>query len=131
MNNKIIIKMPIPYKVWAFFINWPKEIGFSFDQLSMFQFRKNVEFDDMADGKTLEKWVKTHGNDRFYLESLYGAYESHCIHNTIKPISKEKFALGVNNCKKEELKPVIDLWNESLQYGAKKLPGKKKAKAKR
>ncbi len=132
MNNRIAIKMPVPCKVWAFYYNRSKEVGFAFDQQGMFQFRKNVGFDDKADGNTLKAWVKAHGDDRFYLESLYGAHQSYCIHNVIKSLDKDKFALSVHNCDKDSLKEVVALWNESLQYGAKQMPGaKKKAKAKR
>ena len=132
MNNRISIKMPIPCKVWAFYYNKNKEVGFAFDQQSMFNFRNNVGFADDADGDTLKAWVSVHGNDRFYLESLYGAHESYCIHNVIKPINKDKFTLAIHNSDKDLLKKVIEMWNESLKFGLTQMPGaKKKAKAKR
>jgi hypothetical protein len=80
-NGTIKIKLPYPIKLGFGFSRFVKrEIGFSFDQRSMFQLMQN----NNIDLPTHTKWLKKTPKNIIVAETLFAGAQSYCIERRIK-----------------------------------------------
>lgn len=126
MRNKIEIKLPCPKRVGFISLNKSKLVGFSFDNLSAFNFRENI---GVKDGKELKKWVEKVGNSVMFVEVCWGAIQSYSMHTlTGIDITKKEMVTAFSLLPKTELQKVIDAWHFSETYGYKEVPTTTKKK---
>lgn len=136
MINRITIELPLLEQVGvSFFKRKPRfetvhvKTGFSFDNLAMLKFN---EAHNIETPKQLDEWTKQHGQNVYLVEQLYYAHISYNMHNRInKDVPKAKFMIAIANIGDEKTKQLIECWKNSKEFGAKEVPGKKKAKGNR
>lgn len=122
MINRIVISLPYPTRV-GFFIK--KKVGFSFDNLSAFLMREEIECSTSAD---LQAWLKKNGENKLYLETLFAAAKAYKMHNVKRfNLDKKKFIQGLALLNEETSKKLVAAWTNSATYGGKDGLGKKKA----
>lgn len=78
----------------------------------------------------LNEWVKKHGNEKLFVETIWGAAMSFHTHNKgLKSfkLNKEKFMIGLQQIKSDQTDKILTAYNQSQTYGLKEIGGKKKA----
>ena len=127
-NGTIEIRLPYPVRLGfvSFFIK--RNIGFSFDQLSMFRLLQNNEIDL----PTHSDWLKKTPKSVIASEQIFAAAESYCISRRKKNnFTKEGLAKALNEAGEKVTKRIIDCYMQSEQLGQRKMPGRGKKKASR
>jgi len=125
MINQVKIKMPYPIRVGFFSINRKIKLWLSFDNLSLFLFQQEEKINNSAE---MKEWQEKHGKFDLFVYATYYAAKSYAMHNRQKfEISFKKFAHGLAQLDEKDLQVITDCWQKSQNYGATKMPGKKKA----
>jgi hypothetical protein len=126
MKDELITYLPYPYRFLWFTINWKKKIGFTFTNLSVFNFRENNNINNSDDYK---KWIKDNGESRYMLEMIYAAAQAYCMDNRLKQkFTKSKLAAAFALADAEIQKSIVSGWSKSHTFGL--VEGKKKPIAK-
>ena len=118
------IKLNIPFLFSFAGLIWFKnrQAGFSFCNRTTLILAENI-------GKSIDeipKWVDEN-RALYYGEMLYAAHLAYCQENYIKPTwTRKKLIEGYMKLPEEEQKKIVKAWNDSVNIGAKPLPGKKK-----
>ena len=120
------IKIQVPFLFSFAGLTWFKfrQAGFSFTNKATLILAENI-------GKKIDevpKWVDEN-RTLYFSEMLYAAYLAYCQENYTKPVfSKEKLIQGYLRLDESEQKRIVGAWNESVTFGAKPYPGKKKVR---
>lgn len=89
------------------------------------------EANKIKDPDQLKEWNKGRSNYDILLHASYYAAQSYCMKNRLKfDLDFKKYTLGLAQVDNEEMKKLIETWNNSKSYGSTTLPGKKKQVAK-
>ena len=114
MINRIVVKLPYPTRV-GFFVK--RKVGFSFDNLSAFYLREEIECNS---GEQLKAWIKTNGESRLYMETLFAAAKSYCTHNVKRfKLDKRKMTQGIALLDENVSKQILKAWTNSETFGVK------------
>lgn len=122
MIGRIDIQVPIRIKVLglSFFKN--RQVGFSFTNHAILILSKNTG----VEMSKIPEWAKEN-QIIYFAETLYSAYIANCQETYQKPkLNKTQITEGFNMLSDEDKKRVLTTWNESLSFGAKEIPSKKK-----
>jgi len=124
MNGTIKLKLPYPRKVGfiTFFIS--REIGFSFDQRTMFQLLRNNDIDL----PNHSEWLKNTNQSKVVLETIFAAAQSYCIERREKDnFTKEGLSKSLTEAGEDATNKIVQCWKDAEHFGNKKIPSKKKA----
>jgi hypothetical protein len=118
------IEIPIPIRLAIAGISFlrKRSVGFAFTNHAVLLMAESLgkEVDE------LREWMN-HNQTLYLVELLYSAYVAHCRENYARPkISKKQLIEGWVSLPEEEQRKVIVVWEKSLGYGAKPMPGAKK-----
>ncbi len=115
--NRVTIKLPYPIRVGLFYIQIKKEIGFSFDNMSLFLLRENL---GLSDSSELKQWIEKRSTNELMVEQLFAAHQSFCLWEKKTSIAKKKFMEGISHIGKDDLKKIIEVYERSDTFGSKK-----------
>ena len=85
------------------------------------------EDNELNSDKDLKEWIKINGQNLFFVEQIYAAHKSYCLHEKKNPVDKTKFMLSIASISKDDTNKLMECWKKSQNFGSKKVPGKKKA----
>ena len=118
-----MLKIPYPKRLGFISLNTKRKVYFSFDNLSLFLLReenKIITPDDFV------KWQESHTSYDVFVHATYYAAKSYAIQNRKKfDLKIGKFALGLAQCKSDDLVKLTEVWKRSQEFGADSI-GKKK-----
>lgn len=123
MNGTIEIKLPYPHKMGFITMFVKRNIGFSFDQRSLYQLLENNKI-DLPKHKG---WLKNTPQSVIIFETIYAGAQSYRIRLRKKDnFTKIGLSKALTEAGQDVIKQITDCWQKSEQLGYKKIPGKKK-----
>lgn len=115
MHDQIKLKLPYPVKFLGIQFTRKREIGFSFTNLAMFNFRENQGLKTSADW---DNWQKEHGTFAATAEMLYASAVAYCMHEKKQEnFTKEGLYKSLALLPEDEQKRIADVWQNSQTFG--------------
>lgn len=111
---KVTLNYPVKFLGVQF--SKPRTIGFEFTNLALFNFRESA---GLTDSKSLNEWVKEHGQAAFISEMIHGAAVAYCmIHKVKENFTKPGLTMALALTDEETRKKLFDEWMKSNDTGS-------------